>query len=130
MEPVQNEVIICCLQHHQNIIDEIIEELKIEERVFDVKLILTEAIMNAYIHGNKRDCSKFINIKYVLQDKHLNIQVKDCGDGTSPPTIPKQIDHNRLLDDGGRGLYLMGCLSDKVKMISNTIHIDITLSNQ
>lgn len=129
METVQNEVRLCCLEHCHDVIDEIIKDLRIEACAFDVKLILSEAIMNAHCHGNQKDCTKPIYIRYKLKDKHLNIQVKDCGNGTEKFSIPEEIDNDDLLDDGGRGLFLIRCLSDHVEMIHNTIHIDKTLTD-
>lgn len=129
MEPVQKEVILCCLEHHHNIIDEIIQDLRVDECVFDIKLILHEAITNAHYHGNNRDCKKRIYVRYILKDKHLNIQVEDCGDGVRKLIFPERIDNLHLLDEGGRGLYLIRCLSDNVEMINNTIYIDKNLSN-
>lgn len=127
MELCQKEVMLYGLDQHMSIIDGIIRELDLAGDDFDVRLILSEAITNAYYHGNKSDCTKPIYIRYLLRDNHLNIQVEDSGEGCSQLIIPEEPDEARLLEDSGRGLYLIRCFSDHVEMIDNTIHIDKTI---
>lgn len=129
MEDCLKEVLLYGLESHQCIIDGIIRELDIEESAFDVKLILTEAITNAYYHGNNSDCTKPIFIRCQLEGNHLHIQVKDSGQGAGGLIIPEQLDEEDLLCEGGRGLYLLRCFSDHVEMIDNTMHIDKTLAH-
>ncbi|ASA22802.1 ATP-binding protein [Paenibacillus donghaensis] len=123
MEVVQNEVVLYGLDQHQGIIDQIIQDMRIEADAFDVKLILVEAVTNAYLHGNLCDCKKPISIRYILQDGQLHLQVQDCGDGTEQIRIPETIDPLQLLEEGGRGLYLIRCCSDRAEMIRNTMFV-------
>jgi serine/threonine-protein kinase RsbW len=127
MDPLQKEVMLYGLDHHHGIIDGIIRELNIEANAFDVKLILAEAVTNAHYHGNQSDCTKPIYIRYLLQGNHLNLQVEDSGLGGGQRLIPDELEEDRLLDESGRGLYLIRCFSDNVELIDNTIHIDKTL---
>ncbi|MDF9844862.1 MULTISPECIES: ATP-binding protein [unclassified Paenibacillus] len=123
METVQKEVIFCGLGNHQVIIEDIIQDLELEPYAFDIRLILMEAVTNAYYHGNLSDCTKPITIRYLLCGGLLNLQVEDSGDGERDLLIPQEISDGELLEDGGRGLYLIRCFSDSVEMIHNTMFI-------
>ncbi|MDF2924084.1 MAG: hypothetical protein K0R57_2998 [Paenibacillaceae bacterium] len=124
MNSWQKEVKLYGLDHHQTVIDGIISELQLETNAFDVKLILAEAIINAHHHGNRSDCTKPIYIRYLLEENLLNLQIEDCGEGVGIVDIPREIGDEHLLDDSGRGLFLIRCFADNVEMIDNTIHIE------
>lgn len=47
-----NEFILYGLSKHKQIIDKITAELNASKYNFDIKLILTEALTNAFKHGN------------------------------------------------------------------------------
>ncbi|WP_019910131.1 ATP-binding protein [Paenibacillus sp. HW567] len=123
MEAVQKEIRFHGLNNHQEIIDRIIQELKLEDYAFDIRLILIEAITNAYYHGNHSDCTKPITIRYLLSGEQLNLQVEDSGEGGAALVFPDSISTDELLGEGGRGLYLIRCYSDSVEMIHNTMYI-------
>ncbi|WP_042200547.1 ATP-binding protein [Paenibacillus camerounensis] len=124
MEILHKEVMFCGLGNHQSIIEGIIQELDLEQYAFDIRLILMEAVTNAYYHGNLSDCTKPITIRYLLNGELLNLQVQDSGAGACGLVIPDQIGDEELLEDGGRGLYLIRCFSDSAEMIHNTIFIN------
>lgn len=123
MEAVHKEVMLHGLERHQSIIDGIIQELDLEAYAFDIRLILIEAVTNAYYHGNLSDCSKPIMIRYLLRDKLLQLQVEDSGAGADKLVFPVEISSDGLLEEGGRGLYLIRCFSDSAEMIQNTMYI-------
>lgn len=123
METAHKEIMFCGLGKHQGIIEDIIQELELEPYAFEIRLILMEAVTNAYYHGNHSDCSKPITIRYLLSGGVLNLQVEDSGDGECELLIPQGIGDGELLEDGGRGLYLIRCFSDSVEMIRNTMFI-------
>lgn len=83
MGAIQKEVMLHGLECHQMIIDGIIQELDLEAYAFDIRLILIEAVTNAYYHGNLSDCSKPITIRYLLLDQLLELQIEDSGPGTA-----------------------------------------------
>ncbi|MNO39395.1 anti-sigma F factor [compost metagenome] len=123
MDAVQKEIRLYGLEQHQGIIDGIIQELGLEAYAFDIRLILIEAITNAHYHGNHSDCTKPIIVRYLLSGKQLELQVEDTGDGSEPLVFPDSVGSDELLDEGGRGLYLIRCFSDSAVMIRNTMYI-------
>ena len=85
-----------------------------DERYNDVMLILTEAVTNAIIHGNKQDPSKKVVITVKLDDQNLTIIVKDEGPGFDPEKVPNPLEQENLLKTGGRGIYLINQYADYV----------------
>lgn len=127
MECCQKEVMMYGLDQCHGIIGGIIRDLDLEPSAFDVRLILSEAITNAYYHGNQGDCTKPIYVRYQREGNRLQLQIEDTGPGMDRLAIPEEPGPEELLDEGGRGLYLIRCYSDHVAMVDNVIHIDKTL---
>lgn len=121
---MQNEFTIYGLTLYKDVIHEIELELNFQDSFFDIQLILTEAITNAYYHGNQSDSSKAIKITYELNDNNLHIEVQDSGDGIHEVEIPYDMSEDSILEQGGRGLYLIKCLSDKVDFYNNKLIIE------
>lgn len=119
-----NEFTIYGLSSKDNVINQIEEELSIKDDFFDIKLILSEGISNAYYHGNKSDDLKEIKISYALDKKVLQIKIQDCGEGLKEVMVPKEIPFESILEDHGRGLYLINCYSDNVKFNKNVLTIE------
>lgn len=74
-----------------------------------------EAVNNAIVHGNKNDISKRVSLVMELEDGVLKTTITDEGEGFKPmllpdPTYPENIENIR-----GRGVFLMGKLSDKIE---------------
>lgn len=81
----------------------------------NILISVTEALNNAIIHGNGMDEKKHVRIYWKYSKAILNIKICDegcgfCVDDVPDPTCPKNI-----LKIGGRGVYLIHQLSDKVR---------------
>lgn len=122
------EYVIFGIDNYKKVIDEIEADLSLEEKFFDIRLILTEAITNAYYHGNNGDRSKPIHIAYSCVNNSLHIEVRDCGDGSAKIKIPEEIPLENLLEERGRGLYLIKCCCDKVVFLHNCLIVDKNIS--
>jgi serine/threonine-protein kinase RsbW len=101
-------------------LDDIIESMKIENKIFEIKLILIEAVNNAFIHGNKKDKEKPICFEWKLKDNLLEFSVTDCGAG-----VESLSNHNYeeedILSESGRGLLIINSYSDLVEFKGNSI---------
>ena len=110
------DVIRDCLVKH--------DLMKIE---FDIKLLLTEAINNAFKHGNKGDEDKPIDISVVSdhgeEDYALHLIVQDSGCGFYYKPHEWVFGEHELLSENGRGLFLISQFSDKVEVENNSLHI-------
>ncbi len=82
----------------------------------EIRLALREALNNALKHGSQLDSSKKIHFAYRCDPRQgLWVRVRDEGQGFNPevvpdPTIPENLDRT-----GGRGVFLMRNLMDKVE---------------
>jgi serine/threonine-protein kinase RsbW len=89
--------------------------LKLSDEKFGTLLVVvTEAVNNAMIHGNKGDASKKVVVTGSVEDHLLVIKVKDEGGGFNPLGIPNPIDEGNLLRESGRGVFLMRQLAEDV----------------
>lgn len=86
-----------------------------KETYFDIKLCLEEALINAVKHGNKMDKEKNIFLKIKKTDSHLDIEVRDQGQGFDYRKIPSPTDKKNLDKTHGRGIFLIKNLMDNVQ---------------
>lgn len=123
-----NEFILYGLSKHKQIIDKIITELNAYRYNFDIRLILTEGLSNAFKHGNKMNAAKPIYLKYFYNGTSVKFEIKDCGTGMENAIIDEEAQNENLLMEGGRGLFLIRTLSDKMELKQNTLIVQKCLS--
>ncbi len=82
---------------------------------FDMTLAVHEAVVNAILHGNRKDPDKRVEIAHACQNGAMTVCVKDEGSG-----FDVQRGMERAQEDPcptstcGRGLLLMTSLADEV----------------
>lgn len=83
--------------------------------LFDIRLCLEEAMINAMKYGNAlhRDTPVSMGIGY--NDKKVWIRIEDRGPGFDVAKIGNCTEGDNLLKHGGRGVYLIHQLMDEVK---------------
>ena len=86
-----------------------------EDDLYDLKLVFTEAFVNAVKHGNKFNPKLNVDVEVIKHSDHLEIIVKDQGGGFDHRKIEDCTKSENLTKDGGRGLFLMHKLMDEVK---------------
>ena len=86
-----------------------------KEVLFDIRLCLEEAVINAIKYGNKLDRKLPVRIGYSLSDGRLEITVRDRGRGFDFEAIPDPRAEDNVLRQGGRGLFLIRNLMDMVE---------------
>ena len=79
---------------------------------------ITEAFDNAIEHGNNFDESKNINVSFEAKNDGLTFCVEDDGNGFNPTKVDNPTDLN-YTGESGRGLFVMGVLSDKMLFSNN-----------
>jgi serine/threonine-protein kinase RsbW len=101
---------------------EIFKELKTrgidEDVLFDVRLCLEEALINAVKHGNKMDKNKKVSLRVAVLAKKIEIEVSDEGQGFDYRHIPSPVDAKNIERTCGRGIFLIKKLMDKFKFSS------------
>ena len=121
MSVTKNELVFYGIDDIDEKIDNIIDCLNLKKQYFEIKLIIFEAVNNAFIHGNNRDKNKPIYLRWNLENHLLSFYVEDCGTGFKDSSIYKEIDEHDILEEGGRGLYLINCYADEVEFKDNSI---------
>lgn len=85
-----------------------------EEVGGNIMLLLSEAVTNGIIHGNKQHPDKEVTVEAVIKEHVVEVTVTDQGDGFNPQDIPNPLAEENLLKTGGRGVYLMKEYADEV----------------
>jgi serine/threonine-protein kinase RsbW len=105
---------------------EILDEYKFCEAKFpEILISLTEAVNNAIIHGNKKDINKHVQINCESKTKGIYFRVQDEGAGFDPSAVPDPTDESTIHFCGGRGVYIINALADKVDYTNNGNTLEI-----
>ena len=124
MLEIKDEICVIGLTSFKEIIEKIINSLKLSNFVFEIKLILTEALNNAFIHGNLKDKNKPIFLRYLYDGKSIKFEIQDSGLGFENVNLKKEIQEENLLEERGRGLFLIYNLVDKFEVKKNILIIE------
>ncbi len=86
-----------------------------ESERFDLKLIYSELLNNAVIHGNKRDKSKSVHLMIEVHGGNINSVICDEGVGFDYlRLLSKEEDPDRYTSESGRGIKLVYSLTDSL----------------
>ena len=99
-----------------------------DDQLANVLLAVTEATTNAIIHANKCDQSKMVTIDVKVNETKLVVKIKDEGEGFDPADIPDPTEPENLLNESGRGVYLMRVYMDKVEYNRTPSGMEIILT--
>jgi len=100
------------------VILKIIDGIKpaIEEReLFNIKLSLEEALVNAIKHGNKLNPDLTVTVVAELNRDILRIKIQDQGKGFDFLKVPNPTANDNLHKTSGRGIFLIKNLMDRVE---------------
>ncbi len=88
-----------------------------EERQPLFIVVVTEALSNAILHGNKQDPQKLVRLHFYTHPDPptLIVKVRDEGEGFDPASLPDPTTEGNLLQESGRGVFLMRNLADAVE---------------
>ena len=86
-----------------------------EDQVHNLAVAVAEALSNAAVHGNAlRPDARVEVIVRVVVAKRATVEVKDSGRGFDIGAISDPTDSSRILTPGGRGVFLMRRLVDRL----------------
>ncbi len=104
----------------ESFVEKIAQKYKIAPDVYgNILISLTEAVNNAITHGNGNDESKTVEVKLKETGDALAFQVRDEGRGFDYNNLPDPTAPENLTRVGGRGVFLMHQLSDKIDFQDN-----------
>jgi serine/threonine-protein kinase RsbW len=99
----------------ENFIDELSVKYNFSDEVYaNVLTCLSEAIINAVLHGNAQNPEKkvYINLE-VIENKRLVFTVTDEGNGFDFNNIPDPTAPENLENLSGRGIFIIKKLADQ-----------------
>lgn len=106
----------------KNFLDSAIRDLnpfiRDQEKLFDIKVILNELVVNGAMHGNEEDLNKKVFLKLILDKNSLKIIVKDEGRGVDFDTYLYDCTQKRC---NGRGLLIVEALTDQLILNDNEV---------
>lgn len=85
-----------------------------KDDLFALELSFVEAMNNAFIHGNKRNSEKSVQIDYRYDGETFEIKITDEGKGFDGDKVPDPLEDDNLTKDCGRGLLLISHYMDDV----------------
>ncbi len=88
-------------------------------KYYNILIAATEAVNNAVYHGNKGDSNEKVHFELILSKKQLIITIIDKGNGFNLNKVKDPRMPENLMNDHGRGIFLIRELSDEADFISN-----------
>ena len=79
------------------------------------RVCLTEALANAMLYGNCRDPRKRVRVEAHLTPREIKVQVTDEGRGFDPRSLLDPTTPTNRARSGGRGIFLIRQLMDRVE---------------
>jgi len=127
-----NTIIIPSLQDYLPDVDNFVEGLLNEfgldkSTIADIAISVTEAVVNAILHGNKSVLEKEVTVAVFKRNSAVEISVTDQGEGFDPDSIDNPVDDDNLLKEVGRGIFIVKSLMDEVKIEPSAKGTKITL---
>lgn len=100
----------------ENLIDEISIELALNDDLYgNVLISVTEAVNNAIQHGNKYQNELLVTALVLDQSDAFCFSVSDEGSGFDFSNLPDPTAPQNILNEHGRGVFLMRHLADEVE---------------
>lgn len=97
-----------------------------DEAIRKMKVSLTELLVNAIGHGNRKDYTKKVLVGHLVTAEKTVVSIMDDGPGFDPEAIPDPTLPENLGKDCGRGLYIVRHYVDKVQYNERGNRIMIT----
>ena len=104
----------------------IVKDHELDQSMFpNILISLTEAVSNAIIHGNAGDEHKEVEISINKTSEGISLKVSDEGIGFNFRSIPDPTIPENVVKQGGRGIFLIRDLSDKMNFLDNGSTIEM-----
>lgn len=100
----------------EQIVDDVCQKLTLNEESYgNVLIAVSEAVTNAIVHGNGVGSTLHVDLSVSDGSEDFVFQVKDAGRGFDTTALPDPTNPDNLLNENGRGIFLMQNLADKVE---------------
>jgi serine/threonine-protein kinase RsbW len=85
-----------------------------EDDALNVGIAVREAVINAIIHGNKRDTSRTVDVNLQARAGSIRARVRDQGLGFDSSATPDPTTGDNLMRSSGRGILVIRAFVDSV----------------
>jgi serine/threonine-protein kinase RsbW len=100
----------------ESLIDRVCADLYVNEDYYgNVLIAVTEAVNNAILHGNKRMENLEVDVAVADGGDNFCFSVSDEGPGFDFSNLPDPTAPENILQENGRGIFLMRNLSEEVE---------------
>ena len=86
-----------------------------DDEIFETRLALEEAVLNAIKHGHGGAPGREVLVRYHVNGRRVLVTVEDQGDGFDHERVADPLASENLHKPGGRGLLLMRSLMTRVR---------------
>lgn len=113
----------------ESFIDNARDKFNLNDDIYgNIMVAVTEAVNNAIIHGNGTNKDKEVDLSLEIGKEQLYFTIKDQGKGFDPDSLPDPTAPENLLSIGGRGIFLVKNLADKVDFLDNGRTVRMTFN--
>ncbi len=105
-------------EHALDLIEEIDRDFNLDEDLKSkLQLVLSEAVTNGIVHGNKLNADKNVEVEADVstEENQIIFTVTDQGEGFDFKKRTNPLSEENLLKTGGRGLFIIEEMADKVQ---------------
>ena len=98
-----------------------------EDEEYDLRLVLSELLCNAVIHGNGNDRRKIVTLSLDVKGGVVFCAISDEGDGFDHAALMRAFNSTDDCEsEHGRGIRIANALTDKLRynVSGNTIHFE------
>lgn len=99
-----------------------------EEKFVNLQIAVSEAILNAIVHGNKETPEKNVYVKIENDEKKITISIKDEGKGFDVNSLPDPTKSENLYKEHGRGIFIIKSLVDIFDCFSDSNGTEIIIT--
>jgi serine/threonine-protein kinase RsbW len=92
-----------------------------DERFKNILIAVSELVMNAIVHGNKGEETKKVRVSVEYDNETMIIKILDEGNGLPYDLNPKPELPENILNESGRGMYIVNSLIKEVE-VNKTDH--------
>lgn len=102
-----------------------------QSRREDLAVAVSEALSNAAVHGNHLQRGSRVRITVETNPDHeVAVEIEDSGSGFDRSILADPTDPVRILETGGRGVFLMHRLADRVEYNDTGNRVRLTMSKR
>jgi len=93
----------------------LLSDRKIEKSdIFDIRLAVEEAVINAIEHGNSKNKGLSVEVSFTISADRIEVSIQDEGPGFDHCVLPDPTKDKNVLRAHGRGVYIMHKLMDEI----------------